>query len=275
MSTKNSVLALLEKSRDSYLSGEEIAGALGVSRSAVWKAVGSLKTDGYEISAVKNRGYTLSIDSNILSIEGILPYLKTRDASNDIRVYEELESTNKTAKKLAVSGSGHGTVVIADCQTAGKGHRGKSFYSPPALGLYMSAIINPSLYSLPTIIDITRLSAAVTAKSITDVCGITPAIKPINDLFINDKKVCGILTEAVSDLESGAVDWAVVGIGVNVGGYGFSAELKNIATSLFFGSPKKNIRNRLAAEIINNLLYSTEPAFIQNMLSLYESLLIR
>ena len=256
MSTKNKVLELLEKNRGRHLSGEVIAGRLNISRSAVWKAINSLKQDGYDIQAMTNRGYFLSSKSNILSIQGLFPFLLNESYAEKINVYKSLESTNKTAKEMALKGCEHGTVVITDHQTAGKGRFGRSFYSPPESGLYMSIILRPGFINLPSVTMITSATAVVVCRAVQTVTGQNPGIKWVNDILLNDKKICGILTEAVTDFESGGVEWIVVGIGININTTDFPGDLNEIAASIVPYQMAGSVRNRLAAEIVNSFLSS-------------------
>jgi BirA family biotin operon repressor/biotin-[acetyl-CoA-carboxylase] ligase len=142
MTTKKRVLTLLEACRGQHISGEDMAEQLGVSRNAVWKAIAKLKDEGYTISSVPKKGYCLCADSDIISVQGMLPYLKKRDAEYDIFVHESLASTNQTAKLMALDGAEHGTVILANHQTAGKGRYDRAFHSPPG-GIYMSVILHP------------------------------------------------------------------------------------------------------------------------------------
>jgi len=256
--TKNKILELLEKNRGESISGEDIAKMLNVSRNAVWKAVNSLKKEGYGISSANNRGYALLPGSDILSVAGILPYLNENTYASNIHIYDTLESTNKTAKEMAVSGCDHGTIVIANTQTSGKGRYKRGFYSPPDSGLYMSFVFRAEILRFQNPSLITASVAVVVCRAIEAVSEKRPKIKWINDIFIEDKKICGILTEAVTDFESGSIDWIVVGIGINVGNKkdDFPAELAQIAGSIFSGADEEGkketaARNRLAAEIIN------------------------
>jgi len=262
MSTKIKVLELLEKNRGKSLSGEEIASQLNISRNSVWKAVKSLEQDGYEIQAATNRGYALSSESNILSVQGLLPYLFNESYAEKINVYKSLESTNTTAKEMAIKGCGHGAIVIADHQTAGKGRFGRSFYSPAKSGLYMSIVLRPNILKLPDITLITSATAVVVCRAVESVTGQNPGIKWVNDILLNEKKICGILTEAVTDIESGGVEWVVVGIGININTTDFPDELSNTATSLLAGQTAGAVRNRLAAEIINTFL--SEDTWVSN-----------
>ena len=201
MTVKSSLLEMLEKNKGEVLSGESIAGELGCTRAAVWKAVKSLREEGYHIEAGPNKGYMLAKDTNRLSQEGIRLFLD--DPKVKIDIYDELESTNQTAKKEAMMGeAGHGAFVIARSQTAGRGRRGREFYSPADTGLYMSVILKPQ----GTIHDsllITTAAAVAVYRAVAQLCGIQLDIKWVNDLFYKGKKVCGILTEAVTDFESG------------------------------------------------------------------------
>ena len=192
---------MLEKNKGEVLSGESIAGELGCTRAAVWKAVKSLREEGYHIEAGPNKGYMLAKDTNRLSQEGIRLFLD--DPKVKIDIYDELESTNQTAKKEAMMGeAGHGAFVIARSQTAGRGRRGREFYSPADTGLYMSVILKPQ----GTIHDsllITTAAAVAVYRAVAQLCGIQLDIKWVNDLFYKGKKtpagawasmICGGLT---------------------------------------------------------------------------------
>ena len=263
MSTKNRILELLEKRRGESISGERLAEILGVSRNAVWKAVKELQKDGYSIAAVTNKGYCLSDENDILSIAGIKPFLspKAQPYADKIQIYKALESTNKTAKELAIAGAPHGTVIIADSQTKGRGRYTRSFFSPHG-GLYISIILRPEVLRFDNPTAVTAFAAVSVCEAIEIISDKTPKIKWVNDIFIDGKKVCGILTEAVTNFESGGLEWIVLGIGVNV--YtrteDFPSELQNIATSVFPDKKIKGVRNKLSAEIINRILgFETAP----------------
>jgi BirA family biotin operon repressor/biotin-[acetyl-CoA-carboxylase] ligase len=254
MSTKAKLLALLEKNRDKSLSGEDIARSLGVSRAAVWKAVRSLKSEGFLISAAPNRGYSLSEESSVLSVQGLIPYLTKESRADNIHIYKTLESTNKTAKEMAINGCAHGTVVIADGQTAGRGRSGKSFYAPPGSGLYMSLVMRLERFQPRTTTWITGSAAVAVCRAIQKVSGRDAKIKWVNDILLDGKKICGVLTEAVTDFESGGIEWVVVGIGININTADFPEELKSTAGTLYSEKVPGSIRNRIAAEVINFLL---------------------
>ncbi len=256
MSVKSDVLAYFETHRDQFVSGEFLSKELNVTRNAVCKAVNQLKKEGYKIKALTNRGYCMDSHNDILSSEGIIPYLNCSNKS--VYVYETLESTNKTAKELAFNNASSGTVVIANEQTNGRGRQGRSFYSPHDSGIYMSIVIRPETeannYSV-----ITVAACVAVCRAIYNLTGIETQIKWVNDIYLNGKKICGILTEGIADLENGFMSCVVIGIGLNFNTSDFPEELKSIAASLFTGSTGDIgiNRNRLCAEIINNIIELT------------------
>ena len=265
MSTKNRVLELLEQQRGKSISGEHLAGVLSISRNAVWKAVKELQKDGYHIVAVTNKGYCLSDENDIVSIPGIKPFLseKSQPYANKIQVYKSLESTNKAAKEMAVAGAEHGTVIISDCQTMGRGRYSRNFFSPSGGGLYMSIVLRPEVLHFKNPTSVTAFAAVSVCESIESISKKAPKIKWVNDIFIDGKKVCGILTEAVTDFESGGLDWIVVGIGINVyiRAEDFPGELQSLATSIYSDERIPGVRNKLSAEIINRILgFETSPS---------------
>lgn len=261
MTVKSRLLELLEQHKGEILSGEALAGELQCTRAAVWKAVKSLREEGYAIEAGQNKGYMLRKDSNRLSVEGIRLYLKHPEVY--LKLYEEAGSTNQLAKQAAVSGEAvHGSFVIARQQTAGRGRRGRSFYSPEGAGLYLSIILEPKEETLQESLLLTTAAATAVYKAVWKVCGISLDIKWVNDLYYQGKKVCGILTEAITDFESGNIEYAVVGIGLNIypAQEGYPEELRGIAGALFLDEAEASgtDRNYLVAEIVNFLLEETE-----------------
>ena len=257
--TLQTCLEMLEKNKGEVLSGESIAGELGCTRAAVWKAVKSLREEGYHIEAGPNKGYMLAKDTNRLSQEGIRLFLD--DPKVKIDIYDELESTNQTAKKEAMMGeAGHGAFVIARSQTAGRGRRGREFYSPADTGLYMSVILKPQ----GTIHDsllITTAAAVAVYRAVAQLCEIQLDIKWVNDLFYKGKKVCGILTEAVTDFESGNIEFVVVGMGLNLylDQENLPQKLRSIAGALYETKEdaEQTDRNKLTAMIVNELRKET------------------
>ncbi len=249
MDTKERILALLEEQKGKYISGEEIAKELSLTRTAIWKAMAGLKKDGHEIIALRNKGYCLSADSDIISAIGIKKYLTKTDAR--IEVFPTLTSTNTYAREKAIAGEKEWYVVIASSQTGGKGRKGRSFYSPDGTGLYMSILLRPSFIKTYEAMNLTTKAAVAVCEAIEALSDCKAEIKWVNDVFVNGKKVCGILTEAAVPMENDCLDYAVLGIGINVSEpiNGFPPDLKDIAGAITLsGSGGKN---RLAAEIIN------------------------
>ena len=215
MNVRSQLLTTLAGGGDEYISGAALAEKLGVSRNAVWKAVKSLEAEGFIIESVTSKGYRLSGDSNRLAKELIYPLLDTKAIGRDITILSEVDSTNNAAKELASAGAPHGSAVAAEMQTAGKGRIGRSFVSPVGKGLYVSAIIRPEL-SIEFAPMITAAAACAGAAAVESLCGQPVSIKWVNDLYMNGRKICGILTEASMGLELKSLDYAVIGIGINV-----------------------------------------------------------
>lgn len=255
MTVKSRLLEILEQNKGKTLSGEALAEELDCTRAAVWKAVKGLREEGYTIEAGPNKGYMLSPESNLLSAEAIRLHL---DTPSKVMVYKEVDSTNREARKAAMEReAGEGSVIVAHQQNAGRGRRGRTFYSPKDAGLYMSIILEPK-GKLKDNLFLTTSAATAVYRAVKKVCGISLEIKWVNDLFFNGKKVCGILTEAVTDFESGDIQFAVVGIGLNL--YWekgkFPRELENVAGALCSSKEEAGRidRNFLVAEIVNCLL---------------------
>ena len=251
MATKNEVLAVLEKNRGRYISGQELAETLGLARAAVWKTIQALRQEGHRIAALKNKGYCLEPDSDRLSEEGVRAALDEEHRGLPILVLEQTDSTNTLAKKLAADGAAHGALIVAEEQTAGRGRSGKHFFSPYGAGLYMSLILKPGT-EIREPQRLTLAAALATLTAITRLTGKQPLIKWVNDLYLDGKKICGILTEAVTDVETGGIDSIIVGVGVdcNVEEHILPPELRGLVGSL--GSEQLN-RNRLAAEIVQGV----------------------
>ncbi len=195
--------------------------------------------------------------ADILSEAGIRSYLKTEGIS--LKVFPSISSTNTVLKNLAEEGAPEGLCLIAEKQTAGRGRKGRSFYSPPDSGLYMSVLLRPTMPVSETTV-ITAWTAVAVAEAIESLAPVKAEIKWVNDIVINGKKVCGILTEASVDAESGLAHYLVVGIGVNtkVPESDFPEELKGIAGAAFGGAEIPDLRCRLAAGILDRLMEAYE-----------------
>ncbi len=263
MALKDDILS--ELTANGFVSGEYIAEKYFVSRNGVWKAVKKLRDEGYDIEAVTNKGYRLVSELNKIS-EGAIRSGLNSDWS--FVILDEAVSTNNYAKELAVSGKKENTAVIAETQSGGRGRLGRVFYSPKGDGLYMSLLVRPSM-PVADATFITSYTAVAVAKAIEKLCGHEVNIKWVNDIYMNGKKVCGILTEAGFDFEGGTLDYAVIGIGINVLGGEFPDELKTIATSIEKESGEKISRNALAAEIMNNLSNIAEGITSKEYLKIY------
>lgn len=249
MSTKDLVLSALIEAQGE-VSGEHLAQQLGVSRNAVWKAIAQLREEGHEIEAVTNRGYRLAERSDVVCEAGIRHWLTAKDFGAEMEIHPVIDSTNTRAKVLAAQGAVHGTLVCARTQTGGRGRFGRKFHSPDASGIYMSLLIRPKLPAEKAVM-ITSMTAVAVARAIERLADVKVEIKWVNDLYIAGRKVCGILCEAGMDFESGQLEYAVVGIGVNTARAEFPEELQDIATSVGNVCGHDISKNRLIAEICN------------------------
>ena len=256
MTTKEKLLALLEDSKGTFFSGEEIARTLQVSRAAVWKAVNALREDGYTIDAATNKGYRLSPDSDILSPQGIRRFLKPEYRDLDLTVLPTAPSTNALVREKANQGRPEGCVIVACEQTDGRGRYGRQFFSPVDSGVYLSLLLRPTVYSPQQATCLTAAAAAAMCQAIEAVTGQQPGIKWVNDIFLHGKKVCGILTEAAVGLETGTLNYMVLGAGVNLypPAEGFPEEIQSIAGSVLERSCPE-AKNRLVGEFLNRFWY--------------------
>ena len=226
---KAEILAALRAS-DGYVSGQELCGKFGVSRTAIWKAINQLKQAGYEIEAVQNRGYHIVSTPDILSENELRSIRKTEWLGNRIYYEAEIDSTNTKAMKRAEEGAPHGTIVVTDHQKNGRGRRGRTWESPAGEAIAMTFLLRPKIDPNNASM-LTLIAAMAVARGIEDETGLKAGIKWPNDVIINRKKVSGILTEMSAQADY--VNHIVVGIGINVHIDEFPEELKNIATSIF------------------------------------------
>ena len=290
--TSNILLDMLIEQNGRPLSGEEAALHLGLSRVSVWKAVQKLRDEGYEIEGGKNKGYILKSSSDVLnafSIEKNLSAFAQSVCKGKVEVFKTIDSTNTEAKRRLTSSSRaeslHGTVLFAEHQSAGRGRFSRSFYSPKGAGLYFSLIFCPSIPAktekeVPASALYTAISAVIICRCLK-VLGFAPQIKWVNDIYLNGKKICGILSEGIIDMETSSVQAVIIGIGLNVKESNFPPELKNKAGSLFTeaGSsfseaeaPSLN-RNVLASSIISSLIEALYGLHSQeNLMEEYKSL---
>ena len=225
---REKILQLLKEQED-YVSGQDICGQLGVSRTAVWKNIKALKEAGYQIDSVNNRGYKLLAEPDKLSETGIRGYKNTQWLGEAIVYKDSLDSSNTRAKLMGENGAENGTLVVTDCQTAGKGRRGRSWVSPTGMNCYFTVLLRPDILAEKASM-ITLVAALALAKAIKETAQLDTMIKWPNDVIANGKKLCGILTESSTDLEY--INYVVVGIGVNCNQTEFPDEIKETASSI-------------------------------------------
>lgn len=248
---KDKVLEILVQHKGEAVSGSEIGQRLGLTRAAVWKSIRALKEEGYHITAGTNRGYCLAADTDLISEAGIRQYLRTKILGNRILYYPLTDSTNIQLKRAAQEQASAGLVAVAEEQTAGRGRFSRNFYSPRDNGVYMSVLLRPDFDAAQAAL-LTSAAAVCVSRAIEALTDCEVGIKWVNDLFVDGKKVCGILTEAAMEFESRRMEYAVVGIGVNMTAKDLPAELQEIVGGIddHGGRPE---RNRLIAEILNQL----------------------
>lgn len=251
MKTKDIVLRELERNRANYISGQELAERLNISRTAIWKAINSLKKSGFQIESQTKVGYKLIESDDKLSDEGIRKGLRDELKDIDIIVYDEIDSTNTEAKRRLYSSHVKDfTVIVSDMQKGGRGRTGKSFTSPKGSGVYFSIILHPKDAYDFSYFDLTTVKAAVAvAEGIKEATNKQTEIKWVNDLFLNGKKICGILSELDADFESRSVKSVIVGIGINVNEPRDDSfkDLKDIAG--YIGTDV--IRNEILSSVLN------------------------
>lgn len=270
---RDEVLSLL-KQGDEPRSGEEMSRALGVSRAAVWKAIEALRQEGYGISSAPRRGYVLESSPDRLSPGELSGALAGRLLGRELLCLERVDSTNDEVKRRAAAGAAEGLAVLAEEQTGGKGRRGRSFLSPAGKGLYLSVLLRPRC-SLRELMWLTSWTAVAVCGGIQAACGVRPGIKWTNDLVLEGRKLCGILTELGLESESNDLDYLITGIGINVNHTpeDFDSEVRPIATSLAqeLGHPVR--RAQLAVEIIRALdrMYAQFPQNKQDYLERYRA----
>lgn len=250
MSVKQKTLEVLENHRGQYISGGELANTLAVSRNAVWKAIKSLEQEGYAIDAIKNRGYRLAENNDILSKQSIQKYVTKYTEVFQLDIRKSVTSTNVLLKEQAYHGMKEGTVLIAEEQTSGKGKTVKGFYSPKGTGIYMSLLLRPDIPLNDTFL-LTAASAVAVAEAIETVSSRKAQIQWVNDVYCDGKKVSGILTEASYQVETCKLDYVIIGIGIHVKlpEQGLPKELAQ-GTDCVFQRTETDVRSQLVAEVL-------------------------
>lgn len=255
---QSTILQMLRERPGDFVSGETMCTTLGVSRTAVWKHIKDLQDAGYQIEAVRNKGYRLQSSPDLVTAAEIRDGLSTTVLGQSIVYRETIDSTNNLAQELANNGAMEGTLVIADEQQQGRGRRGRTWFSPPHSGVWMSLILRPQL-PLAHAAQITLVTAIALAKALTRLTGVPSGIKWPNDILFNKKKSCGILTEMHAEFDQ--IHHLVVGIGINVNvpQEDFPDDIQSIATSLqaVKGTPIPR------AKVVQVVLEELEPLYRQ------------
>lgn len=245
---KEEILRLL-RGADGYISGQELCNRFGVSRTAVWKAINQLKEAGYEIEAQQNKGYRLMAAPDLMTEAEIKSLLHTDWVAKEVLYFDTIDSTNTKAQELAEKGYPSGTLVVADKQESGKGRRGRSWVSPSGTGIFMTLMIKPDINPNNASM-LTLVAALAVTKAITSVTGEEAMIKWPNDIVVNGKKVCGILTEMNAQFDY--INHIVVGIGINVHNESFPEEISQMASSLMIEAGGKRFhRAQIIAETMS------------------------
>ena len=253
---KQDILYALEQRKGELVSGGALASEFGVTRMAVSKAIKALIEDGNLITAHPNSGYVLSPESDGLNERSIAARLTTRFLGRKLELHKSLSSTNKHMREMDLASAPDGLTVIADGQTQGRGRQGRLFLSPQRQGVYMSVLLKPGISPAKTRF-LTVCAAVAVSRALEAVAGIDPQIKWVNDICLNGKKLCGILTEAIVSAEAHSIDSAIIGIGINTGD--IPAEIADVAVSVPGVGGRRGLRNALIAGILNQLEAIYEP----------------
>lgn len=243
-SNKTKILKIL-RNTDGYLSGQELCEQLGISRTAVWKYMKQLKEEGYEIQSVQNKGYCLMEVPDVLGESEIKSRMETQWVGQRVYFYEEIDSTNTQAKRLAEEDAPSGTLVVSDCQVKGKGRRGRVWTSPKGEAIYMTILLRPQIRPDRASM-VTLVMGLSVVQAIRNVLGLETSIKWPNDVVLNRKKLVGTLTEMSAQMDY--IEYMVIGTGINANMTEFSEELKDKATSLRMEMGRSVNRASLIAE---------------------------
>lgn len=251
MKNRDRVLQILYRKNGECVSSSEITGELGITRSAVFKIINELKKQGFDIESIHHRGYRFGNEKDLISPEIINEIIEKEGKNRRIQYFERVDSTNTFAKKILMEGESYPDIIIANEQEQGRGRLGREFYSPKGTGIYCSFILDPFIKIENSILVTVAASVAV-SRAIEKVTKKDTRIKWINDIYIDDKKVCGILTEAVTDFETGIIGKIILGIGINFNtpSESFPDEITDRASSVFMDDTFGVTRNQLIAQLI-------------------------
>ena len=255
-STKDQTLALLMRAEGNFISGEDASKSMGLSRASVSAAVRSLRDDGYAIESVTNRGYRLTEQPDSINTGTMLAGLSPERMERVICL-SETASTKGYLMELAQENTPDGQVVLAEMQTAGRGRTGRRFDSPQGQGIYLSYLIRPDIHDGKSALienwrSITQNVGIVVCNTLEEACGITPVMQE-NALFINQRKLCGILTQTDMEVESGMLRALVVGIGIYVHHRESDLDPVENMTSLDIETGRQNCRPAIASKLILSL----------------------
>ena len=245
---KSEILRLLKES-NTYISGQQLCEQFQVSRTAVWKVIDQLKKEGYQIEAVRNKGYRLIDSPDVMSKAEIESLMDTKWAGSNVVYYDEIDSTNNRAKEAGDNKAPHGTLFVADMQVAGKGRRGRVWQSPAGSSIYMTILLYPEISPLKAP-QLTLVMAIAVAEGIKEVTGLDTKIKWPNDIVVNGRKICGILTEMSTEIDY--INHVVIGAGINVNQDDFPEDIRKTASSLKMELGKQVKRSELIAAIMKS-----------------------
>ncbi len=248
--TKQKLFNYLKKAPQQWVSGQQISDRLGITRAAIWKHIKTLKDQGHTILAAPRKGYQLVKAADLIAADDIRACLNTRIMGRDrIICLDQTDSTNSQAKRLAAEGAAEGTLVVAESQAGGRGRRGRSWFSPAGQNIYASVILRPAMAPSQTP-QITLTTAVAVARALQEAAGLNATIKWPNDILIAEKKIAGILTEITTEMD--AVDYVVVGLGVNVNttAADMPPDIRPIATSVRIESGSRFSRSDLLCSLL-------------------------
>lgn len=271
---KSEILRLLKES-NTYISGQQLCEQFQVSRTAVWKVIDQLKKEGYQIEAVRNKGYRLIDSPDVMSKAEIESLMDTKWAGSNVVYYDEIDSTNNRAKEAGDNKAPHGTLFVADMQVAGKGRRGRVWQSPAGSSIYMTILLYPEISPLKAP-QLTLVMAIAVAEGIKEVTGLDTKIKWPNDIVVNGRKICGILTEMSTEIDY--INHVVIGAGINVNQDDFPEDIRKTASSLKMELGKQVKRSELIAAIMKSfekdyeIFVKTED--LSELQELYNSMLV-
>lgn len=271
MKNREKVLHILYSKNGECVSSSEISSELNITRSAIFKIINELKAQGYNIESIHHKGYRLS-EEDLISANIINQNLEGFVSPKRIKYLETVDSTNTYAKKLLLEEHEVSDIIIANTQTSGRGRLGRSFFSPKDSGIYCTFILEPFL-KLENSILITVAASVAVSKAIEKITGIETSIKWINDIYVNEKKVCGILTEAVTNFETGMIDKIILGIGINFNASdeGFPDDIVNKAGALYNGNTNNITRNMLISQLIIEVDKCISNIEDENIIEYYKS----